>query len=357
MSIRRIGSFNPFVQTPGLIQGQRRVEAVEKPIGSEDTELKTEEEALEALNAQYRAELEALEAERAEQERQSAELRAKLTLADGFESSQRELVDLKGGADVTREPAPGAEAGPSILLAQLARASAYEAAARAERAVAEPRAEVDPLQGESVAGAGDDDWMEAELSALQSELDAVDEAEEAYSDPGADGFFASLEDIENLEEGGAALGDSGADSFVASLDDIAHLVPELAAEVAGSGVVEPMAGESSGAVAEEAAVSAPVEQGGAVVEGGVAQAPVAVGPSEPAPVHGEAAVEAGARASGVVSAPGMAAVPEAAPVVSGGAEAPVSVQVQGEPSPVAAHGQEAQPVALPFDEGEPGAQG
>jgi hypothetical protein len=30
MSIRRIGGFNPFVQTANLIQAQRRVEAVEK---------------------------------------------------------------------------------------------------------------------------------------------------------------------------------------------------------------------------------------------------------------------------------------------------------------------------------------
>src|SRR5688500_7007185 len=45
MSIRRIG-FNPFVQTANLIHAQRRVEAVEKHIGAEDTELKSEEDVL-----------------------------------------------------------------------------------------------------------------------------------------------------------------------------------------------------------------------------------------------------------------------------------------------------------------------
>jgi hypothetical protein len=248
MSIRRIGSFNPFVQTPGLIQGQRRVDAVEKPIGTEDTEPKSEEEVLEALNAQHQAELEALEAERAARERQSTELRAKLTLTDGFESAQRELVDLKGGAGATsmKDSLPGAEAGSGILLAQLARANAYAALARAERVAAE-RAEAASVKGEPEAGAGDDDWMEAELSTLQAELeeaDGIEEAEVSYSDPGAETFFASLEDIANLEEGGVDFGDSGAGSFLASLDDITHLVPELAAGVAGSGAAEPDEGES-----------------------------------------------------------------------------------------------------------------
>ena len=65
------------------------------------------------------------------------------------------------------------------------------------------------------AGPEDDNWMEAELSALQAEADALGEDEEVYSDPGADSFFASLEDIENLEQGGGDIGDAGANAFVA----------------------------------------------------------------------------------------------------------------------------------------------
>ncbi len=318
MSIRRIGGFNPFVQTPGLIQGQRRVEAVEKHIGAEDAELKSEEDILNAINAQHQAELEELEAERAAKERETAELRARLLNVDGFERAQRELVDLKGGTEAAQEGVAGAEAGadkPGVTLAHLFRASAYAAAARAERVAAEQAAVAQAaveqaaasMQGEAEVAPGvDENWMEAELSALQAELDEVDEAEEAYSDPGAESFFASLEDIENLEEGGADFDDSGANAFVASLDDIALLVPELAAE-------------PSVVVSEE--VPAP--------------APEVVDSFEAAPVHTAAPAEPGAPAP----------VAELAPA-----------QVQGEPSPVAASEPEARPVGLPFDEdGDPSA--
>lgn len=239
MSIRRIGGFNPSIQTPGLIQGQRRVDAVEKHIGTEDAGPMSEEEALEALNAQHQAELEALEAERAQQEQETSELRAKLMNVDGFERSQRQLVDLKGGTESAPEAsAPPADADKSgILLAQLVRASTY-AAARAESARAEAEAaaaaeaEAASVQVEAEPGTGEEDWMQAELAALQAELEGaeVDEVQEASQDPGADSFFASLDDIANLEPGGADLGDSGGDAFFASLDDIAHLVPEQEAQ-------------------------------------------------------------------------------------------------------------------------------
>lgn len=269
MSIRRIGGFNPSVQTPGLIQGQRRVDAVEKHIGTEDAGPMSEEDSLAALNAQHQAELEAIEAERAQRERETSELRAKLLNVDGFERSQRQLVDLKGGA----ETAPEASAGPAdtadtsgILLAQLVRASTYAAAkaesARAEvEAAAAAEAEAASLQGEAEVGTGDEDWMRAELSALQSELEgsAVEEVEEAYQDPGADSFLASLDDIVNLEPGGADLGDSGGDAFFASLDDIAHLVPELAAQVVGTASAEAPAGAEA-PVGEPAPVVTPSEQ-------------------------------------------------------------------------------------------------
>jgi hypothetical protein len=304
MSIRRIG-FNPFVQTASLIEAQRRIEAVEKHIGAEDTELKSEEDLLNAINAQHQAELEALEAERAAKERETTELRARLLNVDGFERTQRELLDLKGGAE---EGVAGAEAGadtPAMTLAHLVRASTYAAAARAERAAAE-QAEAERLAAEASsvsgeAGGVEDNWMEAELSSLQAELDEVDaagEAEEAYSDPGADSFFASLEDIENLEEGGADFNDAGANAFVASLDDIAHLVPEGAAEVAGPGAVE---GEPSEALAAE--VTEP--------------APVVVDSFEPAPVHTAAPTGPAAPAPVAVSAPEGAVAPEEAPLPVG----------------------------------------
>ncbi|WNG53731.1 hypothetical protein F0U59_02125 [Archangium gephyra] len=279
MSIRRIG-FNPFVQTANIIEAQRRIEAqhrvdaVEKSIGTDDPALMTEEQALEALNAKHRAEMEALEAERAQKELESEALRAQLTLADGYETTaQREMVDLKGGKDVAKEALPSASADkPGVSLAHLARANVYESVSRAERAAAEQQAaleraaaeqevaggagvddwmaaEVDALQvddGSGVEAEEDNSWMEAELSALQAEAEALEE-EEVYSDPGADTFLASLDDIENLEQGGGDFGDAGANAFVASMDDIAQLVPDAAFEALPEAVAEavsPAAAES-----------------------------------------------------------------------------------------------------------------
>ncbi|HEX8825977.1 MAG TPA: hypothetical protein VF794_39060 [Archangium sp.] len=244
MSIRRIGGFNPSVQTAQLIESQRRVEAVEKHIGADDPALMTEEQQLEALNAKLQAELEAVEAERTAQAREAAELRSQLMNVDGFERAQRELLDLKGGAEAEPEVLPGVgQGGEGVSLAHLARASVY-AAAQARSAVEEAAAAVS-AQHEAdeaeVAAPAEDDWMQAELAALQTEVDGADEveaSEAAYNDPGADAFVASLDDIANLEEGGAGFGDAGADAFVASLDDIANLVPEVGAEVAGPGEAE-----------------------------------------------------------------------------------------------------------------------
>ncbi len=298
MSIRRIGGFNPSVavQTAQLIESQRRIEAVEKHIGADDPALMTEEQKLEALNAQLQAELEEMEAERAATERAATELRSQLMNADGFERTQQpELLDLKGGAEEQPEVLAGAKGGEGkgVSLARLAMASAYETAlirAEAEKVSAastEQEGEVAPT---------DNDWMQAELTALQAEVDGADEvadSEEAYNDPGADSFLASLEDIENLEAGGANFEDPGADAFVASLDDIAHLEPEAGAEVAS-------------------------------------------------PVNAEGLLEA--PPSGVVDA--FEAAPAPVPAPSGGEAAPVA-SAQAEP-----------PVMLPFDdEGGPGAQG
>ncbi|OJT21273.1 hypothetical protein BO221_25935 [Archangium sp. Cb G35] len=302
MSIRRIG-FNPFVQTANIIEAQRRIEAqhrvdaVEKSIGTDDPALMTEEQALEALNAKHRAEMEALEAERAQKELESQALRAQLTLADGYETAaQREMVDLKGGKDVAKEALPSASADkPGVSLAHLARANVYESVSRAERAAAEQlaaleraaaeqeaaggagagvddwmAAEVDALQvddGSEVEAEEDPSWMEAELSALQAQAEALEE-EEVYSDPGADTFLASLDDIENLEQGGRDFGDAGANAFVASMDDIAQLVPDAAFEALPEAeAVSPAAAESvalepsvilAEAVAVPEAVPAPV---------------------------------------------------------------------------------------------------
>jgi uncharacterized protein YlxW (UPF0749 family) len=239
MSIRRIGGFNPSVavQTAQLIESQRRVEAVEKHIGADDPALMTEEQKLEALNAQLQAELEEMEAERAAVEQAATELRSQLMNADGFErTQQRELLDLKGGAEAEPEVLPGAEGGQGkgISLGRLAMASAYEAA-QIRAAAEDAMAAASTQQEGEVAASEDNDWMQAELAALQAEVDGADEvadSEEAYNDPGADSFLASLEDIENLEAGGANFEDPGADAFVASLDDIAHLEPEAGAEVA-----------------------------------------------------------------------------------------------------------------------------
>lgn len=88
----------------------------------------------------------------------------------------------------------------------------------------------------------------AELEELEAELDEGDASEVAYSDPGAEALFASIHDLANLEQSGAELSNAGASSFLANVDDIAHLVPELAAQVAGTGVVEALEdaeGESS----------------------------------------------------------------------------------------------------------------
>jgi len=240
MSIRRIGGFNPSVavQTAQLIESQRRVEAVEKHIGADDPALMTEEQKLEALNAQLQAELEEMEAERAAAAQAATELRSQLMNADGFERTQQpELLDLKGGAEEQPEVLVGAKGGEGkgVSLARLAMASAYEAAqirAAAEDAMSAASTQ---REGEVAAAPADNDWMQAELAALQSEVDGADEvaeSEESYKDPGADSFLASLEDIENLEAGGANFEDPGADAFVASLDDIAHLEPEAGAEVA-----------------------------------------------------------------------------------------------------------------------------
>ncbi|WNG32568.1 hypothetical protein F0U61_02300 [Archangium violaceum] len=277
MSIRRIGGFHPSVQTAHLVEAQRRVQSVEKHAGTDDTELLTEEQALEALNARQQAELDALEAERAQRAREVEELRAKLMLSDGYEAAPRELVDLKGGA-TEKDVLPDTRAGagkPGVSLAHLARANVYESVSRAERAAAE-RAAVEQAEAERAALAQaeaasvdtgpvagvEDNWMEAELSVLQSdleELEALEEAEEAYSDPGADSFVASLDDIANLEEGGVDVDDPGADSFVASLDDIAHLVPESAPETSEVSVTPSLASEPSVIISDEVSAAVPGE--------------------------------------------------------------------------------------------------
>jgi|GEM_PF-2226034 len=317
MSIRRIG-FSPFVQTASVIEAQRRIEAqqrvdaVEKPIGADDPALMTEEQQLEALNAKHRAELEALEAERAQMERESAALRAQLTLADGYETAQRELVDLKGGKDSTKEALPDAGAdNPGVSLAHLARANVYASVTRAERAQAEQRAALEKAAAEQAPAAGgaageddwmaaevaalqvgggaevaegeDNSWMEAELSALEAQAGALEEAEDVYSDPGADSFFASLDDVENLDPGGGNFGDAGANAFVASMDDIALLVPDAGAEAVPPGTSEPVAAAPSLMVAEQARVMGlpfddePVPAPALVSEPPVAEASAPVG--------------------------------------------------------------------------------
>ncbi|EPX64441.1 putative exosome complex exonuclease 1 [Cystobacter fuscus DSM 2262] len=268
MSIRRIGP-NPFVNTASLIQSQRRIERVEKHIGAEDAELKTEEEALDALNNLHHAEMEALQAEREQKAKQTESLRAQLVLRDGYEARSEELVDLTGGAreayerDLLELQAREKANKPGVSLAHLARANVYERVSREERAAAQ-RAELERAEAERIAAElaaaeeaeaaaresvpmldeealpeeseeeGEVDWMAEELAMLQDEdgeSDASDEEdeEEEYVDPEADSFLASLEDVENLEQAPAE--DPHAGGFLASLDDIAQLAPGSDAEV------------------------------------------------------------------------------------------------------------------------------
>jgi hypothetical protein len=193
---------------------------------------------------------------------------------------------------------------------------------RAERAAAEQRAALEQAAAQQAptAGAGDDwmaaelsalqvedgaeveagaedNWMEAELSSLQAQAEALEEEEEVYSDPGADSFFASLDDIENLEPGGADFDDAGANAFVASMEDIALLVRDSGAEAVPPGAPEPVAAEPSVILAHEVAPPAPGLVPGeapAVASGG--QEARAVGlpfddEAAPAPVAGQPVAE------------------------------------------------------------------
>ncbi|OJH41539.1 hypothetical protein [Cystobacter ferrugineus] len=291
MSIRRIGP-NPFVNTASLIQSQRRIERVEKHIGAEDTELKTEEEALDALNQLHHAEMEALQAEREQKAKATESLRAQLVLRDKYEARSEELVDLTGGAreayerDLLELQAREKANKPGVSLAHLARANVYERVSREERAAAQ-RAELERAEAERIAAElaaaeeaeaaaresvplldeeeppaeaedeGEVDWMAEELAMLQdedgeSDASAEEDEEEEYIDPEADSFLASLEDVENLEQ--APVEDPHAGGFLASLDDIAQLVPGSDAEVA-----EEESGEW--ASEEEARAAAAEEEG------------------------------------------------------------------------------------------------
>lgn len=262
MSIRRIGGFNPSIQTANLVNAQRRIEAVEKSIGTDDDLLDPEE----SLRLKQQAELEQLEAERAAQAREADELRAQLTLVDGYEQAPRELVDLKGGVDKARPQAPGAEGGqdrPGVSLASLARESVYAAAQAQQRAEEAARASaLEDGFGDVAEARPDDNWMAAELEALQSQLeselgdvDGVDDEEASYSDPGADSFLASTDDVANLELDGSEYEDPGADAFLASMDDIANLVPESEPEAPAA--VEAQVAEAAPAVSIEADAAAP----------------------------------------------------------------------------------------------------
>lgn len=257
MSIRRVG-FSPFVSSANYIEAQKRVEAVEKHASTEDAELKTEEEALESLNAQYLAELEAVEAERAQQQALAESLRTELTLRDGYETLKEGPVDLKGGVEEPiPEPMHPDDFQSGVSLASLARANVYQTTVREEQRAAARQAELEreeaqraaleqaaawrteeqaaapqPHEEEQGDGEPDEDWMRSELAALDAQNDsteALDEDEEGYQDPGADAFYASLEDVENLEA--AQEEQERGNGFYASLDDIAHLVPESAPEV------------------------------------------------------------------------------------------------------------------------------
>lgn len=343
MSIRRIG-FNPFVNTAAYIEAQKRIEAVEKHAGTEDTEVMTEEEALASLNAKQQAELDAIEAERLQRERESEELRAKLTLADGYEATPKELVDLKGGVDERAASANKAGMGKAgVSLAHLARANVYESVSRAERADAEraalAQAEAERLAAEQAAAAsvdggdevGDNSWMEAELSALQAEMEGMEEldgAEEAYSDPGADSFVASLEDIENLELGGEENENPHANDFVASLDDIAHLVPEPAPEA----TFEPAPEAAIELAPQDVFEPAPE----AVEPGGVGESAA----SEP-PVM---------RAEEVPALPQEVAASQVEASSEAPVEAPVEAPIHGGATEVASAQPEAKSVGLPFDD-------
>lgn len=358
MSIRRVG-FNPFVNSANFVEAQKRVEAVEKHAGTEDTELKTEEEALESLNAEYRAELEALEAERAEQQAKAESLRTELVLRDGYEKRKEGgPVDLTGGVE---EPIPEPTVHPDdfqsgVSLASLARQSVYQTVSREEQRAAARQAELEreaaqralaehaaarraELEGVSEAepreegeeeGELDEDWMKAELSALEARNDSTesldeDEDEEGYQDPGADAFFASLEDIENLEapQGQADTGNG----FFASLDDIAHLVPESPPEE-----MDPQAAAVS--PPDAPAVQAPVES--MPVWDSIGEPAVA---REPAVASGETVTSAEAVVSEPIG-PGEAAGPGA----SVGGESP--------PDPVAVSAPLPKTLMLPFFDDE-----
>jgi hypothetical protein len=257
MSIRRIGP-NPFANPASLIQSQRRIERVEKHVGAEDTELKSEEEALEALNELHHAELEALQAEREQKAKQTEALRAQLVLRDKYDGRvAEELMDLTGGAleayerELLEAQAREKAKKPGVSLAQLARASVYERVAREERAAAE-RAELERLEAERLAAelaaavaaeptASDgaplvdeevlaeedpasEGWLAEEDASGMDDAQDEEEEEEEYRDPAADSFLASLDDIDYLED--APVEDPHAGGFLASLDDIAEPVTD-----------------------------------------------------------------------------------------------------------------------------------
>jgi hypothetical protein len=199
MSIRRIGGGSPFVSLPPSIQRERRIDPVKGYVRTGDTALQEGEEVGEAGLP-----VDPDEERREQRERQSRELRSQM-LADRYEQPKDDLVDLKGGEDLEASEAdlPEGAGTQGLSVGDLLRSSSFAAATRAQRYTA-PES---PSDSEPV-------FDEGPFSGAQAE------EEPEYEDPGAEGFFASVEDVAQLEPESASRFDPALDGFLASDADL-----------------------------------------------------------------------------------------------------------------------------------------
>jgi hypothetical protein len=352
MSIRRIGGGSPFVSLPPAIQRERRIDPVKSYVRTGDTQIQEGEEVDEAgLPVDP-------DAERRQQ--QGRELRSQL-LKDAYEQHKEELMDLKGGEGLEASEAdlPEGAGTRGLSVGDLLRSSSFAAANRAPRyAAPEPSPQEGPV------------FDEGPFLGARAE-----EEEPEYEDPGANGFFASVDDVAQLEQPAPRF-DPALDGFLASDEDLPTFPDEpgseaaveaLAALVAQDVSTEALASLVAGQDSTEALMAGsegdvPVREEGALAEGAdfstqalmaggegelpfsepmdsfepappVASAPAAK-PSEH-PVADEFAELASVAAEAVAA--------EAAEAVA--AEVAEAMAAEKAPAPAA--------VGLPFDEAEP----
>jgi hypothetical protein len=197
MSIRRIGGGSPFVSLPPSIQRERRIDPVKGYVRTDGKEVLEGDEVGETELP--------LDPDEQKRERESRELRAQL-LTDAYEQqAKEELLDLKGGEDLEASEAdlPEGAGAPGLSVGDLLRSSSFAAATRAQRRVAL----------ESPTGDGPV-FDEGPFSGARAE------EEPEYSDPGSEGFFASLDDVAHLESDNTPDFDPALDGFLASDADL-----------------------------------------------------------------------------------------------------------------------------------------